>query len=85
MSFIILKSSRSVTESFLGPEPFSHPILKGSVFVKLTDISKAAASRLLNYLVKGGTLAPVRKKIGRAGQNFIVLSVNLNSHVLACF
>lgn len=47
---------------------FSHPIFKGSNFVRETEIPKATASRLLNSLVEGGILKPVREKTGRAGQ-----------------
>jgi Fic family protein len=47
---------------------FSHPIFKGTSFVKMTNIPKATASRLLNALVEGGILTPVREKTGRAGQ-----------------
>lgn len=47
---------------------FSHPIFKGTGFVNATNIPKATASRLLNALVEGGILTPVREKTGRAGQ-----------------
>ena len=47
---------------------FSHPIFKGTGFVNATSIPKATASRLLNVLVEGGILIPVREKTGRAGQ-----------------
>lgn len=47
---------------------FSHPIFKGTKFVRDTEIPKASASRLLNTFVDGGVLPPVREKTGRAGQ-----------------
>ncbi len=47
---------------------FARPIFKGSNFVKITGIPKATASRLLNSLVEGGILIPMREKTGRAGQ-----------------
>ena len=47
---------------------FSHPIFKGANLVRDTEIPKATASRLLNTLVEGGILLPVREKTGRAGQ-----------------
>lgn len=47
---------------------FSHPIFKGTGFVNATSIPKATASRLINVLVGGGILIPIREKTGRAGQ-----------------
>lgn len=47
---------------------FSHPIFKGSNFVRMTNIPKTTSSRVLNSLVEGGVLTPVREKTGRAGQ-----------------
>ncbi|MGK5595122.1 MAG: Fic family protein [Parachlamydiaceae bacterium] len=47
---------------------FAHPIFKSSSFVKVTDIPRATAHRLLNSLVEGGILLPGREKTGRAGQ-----------------
>ena len=47
---------------------FSHPIFKGANFVRDTEIPKATTSRLLNILVEGNILLPVREKTGRAGQ-----------------
>lgn len=47
---------------------FTHPIFKSSNFVKVTDIPRATANRLLNSLVEGNILLPAREKTGRAGQ-----------------
>lgn len=47
---------------------FTYPIFKGSSFIKITNMPKATASRLLNALVDGKILMPTRQKTGRAGQ-----------------
>jgi Fic family protein len=49
---------------------FAHPIFKSSSFIKITGIHKATTNRLLNSLVDGGVLIPVREKTGRAGQMY---------------
>lgn len=47
---------------------FSQPIFKGTGFINAADIPKATANRLINALVEGGILVPIREKTGRAGQ-----------------
>jgi hypothetical protein len=51
---------------------FSHSIFKGTGFINTTSIPKATASLLLNALVEGGVLIPVREKQG-VQVKFIVL------------
>jgi hypothetical protein len=61
-------------------------VAKLDAYVNATSIPKATASRLLNVLVEGGILIPVREKTGRAGQIYrferllkILMQTTINS------